>query len=244
MATPTAAQDKLGVCNLVVDGVTLKYPFGQADSAQNGLAAIQTNWNGSGDGIVLTHNAPWLSGRIPPTTTDYANAPIGSLYFEFKADSDQTPTIYDADLWIRKRYGWEKVRTVYQTDVTLSNANILALHTTPIELVAAPGAGKVLVLENVIGRHIVAGTPAAFANIVAGDDLNIRYTDGSGGIAATLETTGWLDTTADALQYAAHATSVKPVANAALVASLGGAIDTGTGTIKLRLRYRVEPSSF
>lgn len=122
-------------------------------------------------------------------------------------------------------------------DVIISSAEILALDTVPKTLVAAPGANKALVLDSV--TFFLDYNSAAYAGIAAGDDINIRYTDGSGVIAATLETTGFLDQTADtySLVYPSANSLILPV-NAPLVASLAGAIITGDSPVAARVFYR------
>lgn len=123
-------------------------------------------------------------------------------------------------------------------DVLISSEEILALHTTPKQLVATPGANKALIL---IGAFILYDyATAAYADIAAGDDLTVRYTDGSGATVGTIETTSFLDQAGDEVRWVdgAHTTAVEIVANAALVLSLAGAITTGAGVLKVRVFYR------
>lgn len=123
-------------------------------------------------------------------------------------------------------------------DVVLSAAEILALHTTPKTLVAAPGAGRALAFQKAV--FFLDYNSAAYAAIAAGDDLNIRYTNGSGAIVGTLETTGFLDQVAD--KYAVvepnGPSTILPV-NAALVASLAGAVTTGNSPVAVRIYYEI-----
>ena len=126
--------------------------------------------------------------------------------------------------------------------VTLTSAQILALHTTPITVIAAPGANKAIHILSVQARH-AAGT--AYANIAAGDDIQLRYTDGSGGIAATIETTGFMDSTAalNAFGWISEL-GFLATANAVVVAHLVGAIDTGDFDVLLRIRYKIVATNF
>jgi hypothetical protein len=123
--------------------------------------------------------------------------------------------------------------------VEISSAALLALNATPQTLVAAPGAGKALIL---IGAELwldYGGT--AYAGIAAGEDLTIKYTDANGATLATVETTGFLDATADAFRYVypTTAAALTPVANAPLVLHLlTGEITTGNSPLKLRVLYR------
>lgn len=125
-----------------------------------------------------------------------------------------------------------------QKDVVISSAEILALHVTPKTLIAAPGAGKAIALER--GVFFLDYNSIAYASVGAGDDLNIRYTDGSGAVAGTVETTGFLDQTADkyALLTPPAGSLILP-ANAPLVASLNGAVTTGNSPVAARLTYNI-----
>lgn len=131
-------------------------------------------------------------------------------------------------------------------DVTISSAQLLALNATPRSIVAAPGAGLANIFEAAILTKI-AGT--AYAGIAAGEDLAVKYTDGSGLQVASCETTGFLDqATAQfrhmtAYRAASLVTDITPVANAALVIQLlSGEITTGNTALELRVYYRVIPT--
>ena len=84
----------------------------------------------------------------------------------------------------------------------------------------------------------------------AADNLQIRYTDGSGQLVAVCETDGFLTLTADAMRYIAPLSAsttisdITPVANAALVAFMANSeVITGDSPLKLRVYYRVVPTS-
>lgn len=129
---------------------------------------------------------------------------------------------------------------VAETTVTVSSAELLALNAVPKQLVAAPGAGKLLVLEGA-QRLWLDYNSVAYNGIAAGEDLAIKYTDGSGVIAAQVETTGFLDQAADEhrIIYPLADAAKEPVANAPLVLHmLVGEIATGNSPLKVRVRYR------
>jgi len=135
------------------------------------------------------------------------------------------------------------IATVQSRLVTITSAQMLALSATPRTLVAAPGAGRVLIFKG--AQLFYDYNSAAYAGIATGEDLAFRYTDGSGAIAATLETTGFLDATADARRWvpegaspAATAAGVAIVANAPLVLHMtAGEITTGDSPLLVRTFY-------
>jgi hypothetical protein len=131
-------------------------------------------------------------------------------------------------------------------DVTVTSAEVLALFTTPISILAAPGAGYANVLEGVIA-YKAAGT--AYAGVATTEDLSISYTNAAGLAVAGIETTGFLDQATAQTRYASTykaasgISSITPVENAALVIHLLiGNIITGTSDLKLRLFYRTIPT--
>lgn len=79
--------------------------------------------------------------------------------------------------------------------VDITSAEVLALRATPKELVAAPGANKILVFESILLQ--VNYNSAAYTE--SSDNMAVRYTNGSGVIvSSTIEATGFVDATADA----------------------------------------------
>ena len=65
--------------------------------------------------------------------------------------------------------------TVGSVKVTLTALQVKALHTTPITLVSAPGSGKVVIVDD-----IVFGATFVSAAYTGSNNLEFRYTDGSG----------------------------------------------------------------
>lgn len=122
---------------------------------------------------------------------------------------------------------------------TITSAQLLALYATPVELVPAPGSNKLLEFLSAV-VHKPAGT--AYAGIAAGEDLAIKYTDGSGTrVNTSLETTGFLDqTTAQTRITRPLVSEYTPVADAALVMQLlVGEITTGDSPLYVKVHYRV-----
>lgn len=130
-------------------------------------------------------------------------------------------------------------------EVEVTTAQVLALNAAPISMVAAPGAGKAIIFAGAMIFLDYAGT--AYAGIATNEDLVFRYTNGSGAVVSTVETTGFLDATADAIRYAhpASTAAITPVANAALVLHLTTAeIITGTSPLRVRTFYHVVDTSW
>jgi hypothetical protein len=109
--------------------------------------------------------------------------------------------------------------------VTLTNAQVLALRATPITLVAAPGAGKANIFERVVIEFDRTG-----AYTETTDNMAVKYTDGSGVVVSeTIESTGFVDASADAVITARSAASPLVTANAALVLHNTGDGEFGSG---------------
>lgn len=125
-------------------------------------------------------------------------------------------------------------------EVTVSSAEVLALNASPKTLVAAPGAGYLL---EFLGAVIILDyNSVAYDGVASGEDLVIKYTNGSGAaVSTTLETTGFIDQTSDQIRTIKPlATDITPAANAALVLHmLTGEIATGNSPLRLKVKYMV-----
>jgi hypothetical protein len=181
-----------------------------------------------------------------PTTRD-ENAEMG---WSFKRVTDYINTM------MGELYGYETARLAAEAlvsphkvlDVTISSAEVLALFTTPIAILAAPGAGFTNIVDG-IAVSKAAGT--AYAGVAAGEDLSFSYTDASGLAIGGCETTGFLDQATVQMRYvptyraASGISSIVAVENAAIVAHLlVGNIITGTSPLRLRIFYRTIPTTF
>lgn len=120
---------------------------------------------------------------------------------------------------------------------SLSSAQILALNATPISLVPAPGAGKIVEVISITLKMVRTGT--AYAN---GGALEFRYTNASGAkvtadIAAAV-VTGGAGTEYNIVKGVV--TSLTPVANALIcISNATAAFITGTGTAVVTVVYRI-----
>lgn len=100
----------------------------------------------------------------------------------------------DSSLWKRYENLFQIVEfgsEVRQAKVTVPTASVLAMNTTPVTLVAAPGAGYAVSVLSVVAS--IDYVSAAYATNTT---IEIRYTDGSG-TKVTADIAGLLTTTAD-----------------------------------------------
>lgn len=119
-------------------------------------------------------------------------------------------------------------------DVKLTSAQLDTLNATPVSLIAAPGAGKVIIVDKVVG--FLDYNSAAYAG--SSEVLSIRYTNGSGATICSFQEAGFLEATADTYEVPAII-DVLPVANAAIVAAANADLTSGNSPIYLRLYYTV-----
>lgn len=122
----------------------------------------------------------------------------------------------------------------FQANFTLTTAQILALNSTEIELIAAPGAGKYIVVDSC--EATIDYNSATYA---AGGNIVLSYTDVSGVAAATL-TEAFVESTADAAIANCQNLGVVPAINAPLVAAaLVSDPTTGDSDIVIKLKYHI-----
>lgn len=81
-----------------------------------------------------------------------------------------------------------------EAEVTLTSAQVKALAATQIELVPAPGAGKMIKFMGASLKLVYGGTNAFTESSIT---FGIKYTDDTGvQVSQTIEATGWIDQTA------------------------------------------------
>lgn len=125
---------------------------------------------------------------------------------------------------------------------SLTNAQMLALNTTPITVVTAPPAGFAHV---VYAMYLTCPAQATGATIGSATGLVAKYTNSSGAsVTQSAPVTGFLDQTTTVQAYASEANSYLPVAAAPIVLYMTGANVTGmTGGITGRIYIKTLPIS-
>lgn len=124
----------------------------------------------------------------------------------------------------------------------LSSANIIAMNGAPVTLLAAPGAGRVIIINAV--SFSMTTTATAFTG---GGTVNLQYTTGSvsahtGTIPAATITAG-AGTSLTQLGPLAGASGSTIVANSAIsITNSTAPFATGTGSAIIGLSYEVAPT--
>lgn len=124
-------------------------------------------------------------------------------------------------------------RVLQYSDVTLSSTDMDTLNATPVTLVAAPGSGKTVYLEDVFCYNTFNSTKFALAGT-----LDVRYGSSTGSTVASFPQD--FVTTPGGASVGAHAyarDSAAP-ANTALVLYTTADVTAGNGSIKCRATYR------
>ncbi len=175
-----------------------------------------------------------MSGFL--SKTELAALVTGSVQTaDLDDDAVTTPKVADAAVTPPKL----DESAVQYAEVEISAAEILALFAAPKELVAAPGAGKLLEFISLLLAYDW-GTVAY--TIGTAGNLQVKYTDGSGvAVSTTRAATGFLDEVADALSSLDKLeATVEPAVNEPLVLTVATASPTaGDSPIHAKVAYRV-----
>lgn len=129
----------------------------------------------------------------------------------------------------------------YTVEVNLSAADLIAMYTTPVQVVAAPGAGYALNFRNAV--LIYDSTATAFTG---GGVITINY--GSGGAAqssnlAATFLTGAGDKVYNLERLNAAGGLTMAVNTALVITNASAAFATGTGVCRLQITYTVHATN-
>ncbi len=144
---------------------------------------------------------------------------------------------------IRDSYGIVTGK-ILEKRVHVTSAELLALAATVKELVPAPGDDKVLEFVSAVLKHN-AGT--AYVETDAPDEMVIQYSGGQD-VSAEIDVTNFLVVTDDEIRYLASTVAatvdLEALKNTSLVLFNSGAEwTTGTGTVDVRISYRIHDFS-
>lgn len=157
---------------------------------------------------------------------------------------------FDSTLVVNTKTGRDQDQEVIGQSITVfvTSAQLLALFTTPVQIIPAPGAGRFILVHKWMA-YKPAGT--AYSGVAAGEDLTLKYTNASGAqVASPIEATGFLDQATAQTAWAtskgsadnATPASVLAVANAPVMAHmLVGEITTGNTGVFIKVWYDEYP---
>lgn len=128
----------------------------------------------------------------------------------------------------------------FVAQVNLTNAQVLALHTTPVTIVAAPGAGKIIEVLGVVVSFDYTGA------YTGGSAMRLWYGSRVAGSAASASMTAsglLVSVSADVTRrFAGTPDDTDVSVNAAVVAQLAGAAFGGgnaANAVRIQVKYRV-----
>lgn len=171
------------------------------------------------------------AGSYPVTIATAAGSIVGPTVLR----QQNQGALYTAD-GVGTWYSFSPNPSSYETQVSISSADILALNATPKTLIQAQGSGKVVIVESILLKMVTTATQ--YAN---GGALEFRYTNASGA-KVTADIAAAVVTAAAATSYTSVAgvtTSLTDVANAAIICdNATAAFITGTGTAVATIKWR------
>ncbi|MGA9768275.1 MAG: hypothetical protein WBV94_04490 [Blastocatellia bacterium] len=123
------------------------------------------------------------------------------------------------------------------TSVTVATGSVLTLNDTPVTLVAAPGAGKVVLIEEITAKLVFNSIAYTGSNAI-----EFRYTNGSGAKVTADLSAAFLNSSSGT-NYAtvkSVTTQLTPVANAAVVVFVPSANPgAGNSPVVFKIKYRI-----
>lgn len=160
-------------------------------------------------------------------------------------------TIINDDINVAAAIDWGKISKVGASvddlaqsevmktaEISISSAEILALFTTPKTLVAAPAAGKAIILENVSFSFTHGGV-----NYAAGGAWRIQYNGQTTNLLSTMNIDSPINGAASFLRHYTTAVAAggnTPFAATALeITNATANHTTGNGTLKVYVKYKI-----
>lgn len=188
------------------------------------------------------------------TNPDYPQGGVGDLYYVVNAGkvggaSGKTVYVGDCFLCVAPNDGgneatvggsWKVIRVAGSTDtptyyaeVSLSSAQILALNGTPITLVAAGGAGTIILPEEIIVSYTHVTTAYSAQN------TSIKYAAGASVVSNITDTLDTYVASQIAITKPSALGASKWYANSALQVWASANPTTGDGTMKVGVYYKI-----
>lgn len=127
---------------------------------------------------------------------------------------------------------------VFYQDFKLTAAQMDTLNATPVEILAAPGAGLAILVDSILTKIVPGATPFELGS----GTLAFQYTDTSGAAVATAVPNANVEAAATDY-YKSVGLAVVPVVNAKLVAKASADVTAGDGAVYGRIYYRVIKSA-
>lgn len=174
-------------------------------------------------------SAPDISTHVNALElTKYTSNPTASTTAQvdkrYIAVVDGKLMFWDGEVWNEV---WNETSLKVAT-VNLTSAQIKALRETPYALVAAPGAGKVNIVESITLQLNYGGTNVFTESA---DNFVVQYGDSGTDITAAIENTGFIDQSADTVAVIRPATIAAMAAATAGVNEVVELFNTGDGEI-------------
>lgn len=131
---------------------------------------------------------------------------------------------------------------VHTKTVSLTAAQIIGMFATPVELIAAPGSGKALIVSDVTFSFTVGGTQftggGSVRVVYAGDTNNILGNATNNDLASS-NINGAASFVAIRRTGSGAGIAVNPTANVAVnLTNITGAFAAGDGTLKVFIQYK------